>query len=105
MEAEPLYLRALAIRKQELGPEHPDMASSLNNLALLYQMQGRYAEAESRFQQALRILEQQQRTSRSERSRESSYEGVCWVNGDAGSLSMWKGIRQPRQSVHTNQGA
>ena len=34
-EAEPLYKRALAITEKALGPEHPDMATSLNNLALL----------------------------------------------------------------------
>ncbi len=36
-EAEPLYRRALAIREQALGPEHPDVATSLNNLAALLQ--------------------------------------------------------------------
>jgi tetratricopeptide (TPR) repeat protein len=35
-EAEPLYKRALAIREQQLGLEHPDTALSLNNLAELY---------------------------------------------------------------------
>ena len=37
---------ALAIREKALGPDHPDVATSLNNLADLYQAQGRYAEAE-----------------------------------------------------------
>ena len=45
-EAELLYQRALAIYEQELGPNHPDTAGSLNNLALLYYVQGNYAEAE-----------------------------------------------------------
>ena len=35
-KAEPLYRRALAIREKALGPEHPDTATSLNNLAGLY---------------------------------------------------------------------
>jgi CHAT domain-containing protein len=35
-EAIPLAEQALAIREQALGPEHPDVATSLNNLALLY---------------------------------------------------------------------
>ena len=35
-KAEPLYQRALAIREKALGPEHPDVATSLNNLAALY---------------------------------------------------------------------
>lgn len=32
-EAEPLYRRALAIQEKTLGPEHPKVAASLNNLA------------------------------------------------------------------------
>ena len=33
--ARPLFERALAIREKALGPEHPDTAGSLNNLACL----------------------------------------------------------------------
>ena len=33
-----------------LGPEHPDTLTSVNNLAALYQAQGRYAEAEPLYQ-------------------------------------------------------
>jgi len=47
------------MRKRLLGTEHPDVASSLNNLALLYDSQGRYAEAEPLFQEALKIAEGQ----------------------------------------------
>jgi hypothetical protein len=36
--AEPLYKEALAIRKKVLGENHPDYASSLNNLASLYKL-------------------------------------------------------------------
>jgi tetratricopeptide (TPR) repeat protein len=32
-DAEPLFGRALAIQEKALGPEHPDLADSLNNLA------------------------------------------------------------------------
>ena len=35
-DAEPLHQRALAICEKALGPEHPDVAMSLNNLAALY---------------------------------------------------------------------
>ncbi len=38
-------------------PEHPDVAQSLNNLAELYRVQGRYAEAEPLYQRALAIRE------------------------------------------------
>ena len=56
-EAEPLYQRALTIREKALGPEHPDTASTLNNLALLYNNQGKYEEAEPLYQRALAIRE------------------------------------------------
>ena len=32
-KAEPLYQRSLKIRESQLGPDHPDVAASLNNLA------------------------------------------------------------------------
>ncbi len=41
-KAEPLYLEALNISKKILGDEHPDTASSYNNLAILYKAQGEY---------------------------------------------------------------
>ena len=56
-EAEPLCMRALAIREQALGPEHPDVARSLNNLAVIYEMQARCAEAEPLHKRALAIWE------------------------------------------------
>ncbi len=37
---------ASRIREKALGPDHPDVGTSLNNLAVLYESQGRYAEAE-----------------------------------------------------------
>ena len=54
-EAEPLYLRALALREKILGAEHPDVAVSLDNLGVLYRVQGRYAQAESLHKRALAI--------------------------------------------------
>jgi tetratricopeptide (TPR) repeat protein len=51
--------RALAICEQQLGTDHPNTAASLNNLAMLYQKQGKYAEAEPLFKRALAICEQQ----------------------------------------------
>ncbi len=43
--------------EKALGPEHPHVATSLNNLALLYAAQGRYAKAEPLYQRALAIVE------------------------------------------------
>ncbi|MDB9506114.1 tetratricopeptide repeat protein [Microcystis aeruginosa CS-338/01] len=58
-EAELLLQQSLAIRKQQLGDNHPDVAQSLNNLAELYLSQGRYSEAEPLLQQSLAIRKQQ----------------------------------------------
>jgi tetratricopeptide (TPR) repeat protein/transcriptional regulator with XRE-family HTH domain len=57
-EAEPLFVRSLAIREHCLGSEHLDVAASLNGLADLYREQGKHAEAEPLFQRALAIREQ-----------------------------------------------
>jgi tetratricopeptide (TPR) repeat protein len=57
-KAEPLYLRALAIRGQKLGRKHPHVATSLNNLAVLCKAQKRFGEAQHLYLQAIEILEQ-----------------------------------------------
>ena len=38
-----------------LDPEHPSTATSLNNLAALYEAMGEYAKAEPLYREALRI--------------------------------------------------
>jgi len=57
-QAEALYLRALAINQQVYGHEHPEVATNLNNLALLYIGQKKYEEAERLLQRALAINQQ-----------------------------------------------
>jgi tetratricopeptide (TPR) repeat protein len=56
-EAEALYKRALEIDEKALGKDHPDTATSLNTLAVLYHHQGKYAEAEALYKRALEIRE------------------------------------------------
>jgi len=57
-EKSELFLRlAHGTAIKSLGPEHPDVATVLNNLAMLRQLQGKLAEAESLFQQALAIYQ------------------------------------------------
>ena len=56
-EAETSFRRALEILEKALGPDHRNVAASLNDLAELYRTQGRYAEAERLHQRALEILE------------------------------------------------
>ncbi len=58
-EAIELAERVLAIRKEILEPDHPSVATSLNNLAALYRSMGRYAKAEPLYQQSLAIRKQQ----------------------------------------------
>jgi tetratricopeptide (TPR) repeat protein len=40
-----------------VGPEHPEVAIDLNNLAALYEAQGKYVEAEPLYERSLAILE------------------------------------------------
>ena len=56
-EAEPLMRRALAIDEKSYGPEHPDVARDLNNLAQLLQDTNRLGEAEPLMRRALAIDE------------------------------------------------
>src|SRR5262249_11173342 len=58
VEAELLYQRALHIREQSLGSDHPEVASTLNGLAVLYNDQGKSVKAEPLYQRALHIREQ-----------------------------------------------
>ena len=55
--AEPLYRRALAIDEASFGPDHPNVATGLNNLAVLLRATNRLVEAEPLFRRALAIDE------------------------------------------------
>ncbi|MFT5509378.1 MAG: CHAT domain-containing protein/tetratricopeptide (TPR) repeat protein [Hyphomicrobiaceae bacterium] len=52
-----LYQRAIEIQEKVLGPDHPDLAASLNNLAELKSIQRKYAKAEQLHMRALAIRE------------------------------------------------
>jgi tetratricopeptide (TPR) repeat protein len=52
-----LHERALTIREARLGPDHPDTAESLNNLANVLQDQGNFDRARALFERALAIRE------------------------------------------------
>jgi len=56
-KAESFLQRALAIREKQLGKTHPDTATSLNNLASVYEGQGRHMEAERLYIRVLTIRE------------------------------------------------
>ena len=50
-------LRALAIRIKNLGPEHPNVAVTRNNLAESYRIEGNLEAARTQYQQCLAVLE------------------------------------------------
>jgi tetratricopeptide (TPR) repeat protein len=49
--------KALDVAEQTMGPNHPSVARSLNNLAEVYRAQGQYAQAEPLYQRSLAIRE------------------------------------------------
>jgi tetratricopeptide (TPR) repeat protein len=53
--AEPWDKNCLEVVRKRLGEEHPDVATSLNNLAGLYRSQGKYEEAEPLYRSALEM--------------------------------------------------
>ena len=56
-ESEPLYRRSIAIDEAALGPDHPGLATDLQNLALLYIAQEKFSEAEPLLKRALSIYQ------------------------------------------------
>jgi class 3 adenylate cyclase/tetratricopeptide (TPR) repeat protein len=56
-EAQPLHERALSIREEALGPEHPDTAKSLDSLVVVHIYQRDYAVARPLCERALTIRE------------------------------------------------
>lgn len=56
-KAEALYKKVLLVSGRVLGEEHPDIATSYNNLAVMYYNQGKYKEAKELYKKALQIRE------------------------------------------------
>ena len=51
--------RALQVAQENNGPDHPNVALSLSNLAELYEAQTEYAKAEPLYKRSLEILEKE----------------------------------------------
>ena len=49
--------QVLEMRERTLGPEHAEVAGSLNNLAVLLKGMGRYEEAQALYARSIRIKE------------------------------------------------
>ena len=47
--------KAVEVAEGNAGPNHPSVATSLNNLAALYETQGHYAQAEPLYKRSLAI--------------------------------------------------
>ena len=56
-EAIPVAKEALEVAEQTFGPDHPNVATSLNWVALVYKKQGQYAKAGPLYKRALGIYE------------------------------------------------
>ena len=56
-DAEPLFRRALSIKKKASGPEHPAVAAIMNNLAEICHLLGRSRKPKRSDRQAIVILE------------------------------------------------
>jgi len=56
-EALPFFKEALVIKEESQGPEHPDVASYLGNIGLIFDVQGRYSEARPLLERTLAIRE------------------------------------------------
>ena len=56
-EAQALHTRALHVRENAIGPDHLEVAASLNDLAVVHWYRGQYAEAEPLNERALAIRE------------------------------------------------
>ena len=105
-EAEPLCQRALAIDEKALGPNHPNVATNLNNLAELYRAQGKYSEAESLYQRALAIDESIGAESMDlPLPHKREFEVVIMIESATGEMVLWKGMSRGHFSPCAGQDA
>jgi tetratricopeptide (TPR) repeat protein len=82
--ARPYLERAVALHREVSGAEHPDIASSLNNLARLFHRQGNYPEARSYYEQSLAIRERVLGPEHPETAHSLNDLGVLIINQGGG---------------------
>jgi tetratricopeptide (TPR) repeat protein len=87
---------ALAIREKTLGPDHADVAASLNNLAGVYRKEGRNAEAGPLYERALAIFE---------KSLDSDDPEIATVLNNLAALYQDEGRYNDAESVYTRSVA
>lgn len=76
-EAEPLLRQSLEVRQRALGPEHPEVADSLNKLAMLLRAQGHLEQAEQVCRDALESPREDSRQRAPRRLGEFERLGDC----------------------------
>ena len=91
-EARRLLQRALAIREKSVPPNHPDLATCCNNLALVEVALGNPAEAKRLNQQALAICEESMPSDHPDLA--TIYSNLALVEQDLGNLAEAKRLNQ-----------
>jgi len=79
-EAEQVYLRLVSLREATQGKEHPDTATSYNNIGLTYHSQGEFTKALEYFQKALIIDEKVQGKEYPETARDYNNIGLVYYS-------------------------
>ena len=67
-----------------LGPDHPDVAQSLNNLGNLYNAQGRYREAEPLLQRSIAMGDRAGSSPRDGANSDTARAILGWLVGRRG---------------------
>ena len=93
--ARPYYERALAINEKSLGPDHPDTATSLNNLGGLLRAMGDLAAARPYYERALAIREKSLGPDHPDTA--TSLNNLAWLNYYDGQIE--EAVRQMRRVV------
>ncbi len=75
-QAQPLYEKALEIRRRLLTDHHPDTAESYNNVAMNLNSQGKYAQAQPLYEKALEIYRRV--LTEDHRSTAASYNNLAF---------------------------
>ena len=82
-EAEPLYLRALRIREQQLVQEHPQLAETMHDLARLREAQGNGEAAKTLYIRALAVREQALGMHHPKRHKHAHASSPCSTHWDS----------------------
>jgi tetratricopeptide (TPR) repeat protein len=80
-EAETMFLFLLKKAEEEFGPEDPKVASAARNLAMLYCLQGKHADAEPLLHRSLAIMEKADPEHIETSAILEQLAGLCEVQG------------------------